>query len=87
MADTAGIDNYKTWMSMAAFLLAIIFLALIYVAIDIESLILEVTAYCVMACSMFIILGLSFYECFRDSSKKFINFNSTVKQNLDLYFA
>lgn len=36
---------------------------------------------------MSMIVGLSFYECFRDSSKKFINFNESVKANLDLFFA
>lgn len=40
-----------------------------------------------MAASMSMIVGLSFYECFRDSSKKFINFNESVKSNLDLFFA
>eukprot|EP00347_Sterkiella_histriomuscorum_P019658 403340779 len=87
LADTAGIDNYKFWLSCLSFTLAILFLGIIYVAIDIESLFLEVSAYCAMAASMFIIVGLSIYECFRDSSKKFINFNDSVKENLDIYFA
>ena len=87
LADTAGIDNYKFWLSTLSFLLALLFLGMIYVAIDYELLLLEVIAYCTMAASMFIIVSLSIYECFRDSSKKFVNFNSSVKSNLDLYFA
>lgn len=86
LADTASIDSYKVWLSIVAFILAILFLAFIYIAIDIENLFLEVTAYCLIATSMFIIIGLSINECFRDSSKKFINFNSSVKDNLDSYF-
>lgn len=34
-----------------------------------------------------ITVSLSIYECFRDSSKKFIKFNNSVKENLDVYFA
>jgi hypothetical protein len=40
-----------------------------------------------MTMSFLIILLLSFYECFRDSSNKFIHFNKTVKEKLDVYFA
>lgn len=68
-------------------LLGVLFLALIYIAINIESMILEITAYCVIFSSIFIIVVLSVNECFRDSSKKFIKFNKTVKIELDAYFA
>lgn len=34
LADTAGIDNYKFWISFISFMLAILFLGMIYVAID-----------------------------------------------------
>jgi len=60
-------------------MLALLFLGMIYVGIDYEVFYLEVAAYCIMAFAMIIIVSLSLYECFRDSSKKFINFNSSVK--------
>jgi len=56
-------------------MIALVFLAMIYVAIDEENIFLEVASYCLMSGAMTLIVGLSFYECFRDSSKKFINFN------------
>lgn len=74
-------------LSFVAVLLAILFLGMIYIAIDQENYILGVVAYCVMTMSFLIIVILSLYECFRDSSKKFIKFNKTVKEQLDLYFA
>lgn len=86
LADTAGISNYITWLSLLAVVLAILFLAMIYVAIDIESLFLEMAAYCIIFASMMIIIVLSVNECFRDSTKKFIRFNKAVKEQLDLYF-
>jgi hypothetical protein len=86
LADTAGIENYKIWLSILATILGIIFLGMIYIAVDIESLILEITAYCTIFASIFIVVALSLYECFRDSSKKFVKFNKTVKVELDKYF-
>jgi hypothetical protein len=86
LADTADIDSYKLWFSFLAFMLALLFLGMIYVGIDYEIFYLEVAAYCIMAFAMIIIVSLSLYECFRDSSKKFINFNPSVKKSLDIYF-
>ena len=83
MADTAGIESYKIWLSGSAVILAMIFLSMIYMAVDMESLILEITAYCIIFSSILIIIVLSINECFRDSSKKFIKFNKTVKLELD----
>ncbi len=52
---------------------------MIYMAVDLENLLLEIIAYCIIFTSIFIIIALSIYECFRDSSKKFIKFNESVK--------
>lgn len=87
LADSAGISNYIIWLSLLAVVLAILFLAMVYAAIDIENLPLEIAAYCIAFASMMIIIVLALNECFRDSSKKFIYFNKSVKEQLDLYFA
>jgi len=67
-------------------LLGVLFLAMIYVAINLESVILQITSYGLIFASIFIIVTLSVNECFRDSSKKFIKFNKTVKLELDSFF-
>lgn len=80
LADTAGIESYKVWLSFIAILLAVLFLSMIYMAVDLENLLLQIIAYCIIFASIFIIIALSIYECFRDSSKKFIKFSESVKQ-------
>ena len=47
---------------------------------------LEIGAYTAMFFSIVFIVTLSFNECFRDSSKRFIFFNPSVKQELELCF-
>jgi hypothetical protein len=87
LADTADIGYYKLLLSFVAVVLAILFLALIYIGIEQQNYFLEVSAYCTVTMSFLIIIILSLYECFRDSSKKFIKFNKSVKEQLDIYFS
>ena len=87
LADTAGIESYKVILCAISFVLALLFMGIIYVAIDMDNLWLEIAAYCAIFAAFTILVPLSFIECFRDSSKKFISFNKSVKEQLDLYFS
>ena len=80
LADTAEIEDYKVILSLISLLLAILFMAIIYEAVENENKALAVTGYCTVAAAFIIIVSLSINECFRDSSKKFILFNKSVKE-------
>lgn len=79
LAENAGIDRFKIILSFIAMALATIFLCTIYLGILIDNTLLEVSSYGTIIFSFFFIIGISVLECRRDSSKKFINFNHSVK--------
>ncbi len=75
LADAAGINKRKVTAAISSAAFALLFLLLMYFAIDTDSLILEIISYCSIGVSFILILPLALYECFRKSDYKLLNFN------------
>eukprot|EP00350_Pseudokeronopsis_sp_OXSARD2_P008089 CAMPEP_0170547820 /NCGR_PEP_ID=MMETSP0211-20121228/6138_1 /TAXON_ID=311385 /ORGANISM="Pseudokeronopsis sp., Strain OXSARD2" /LENGTH=153 /DNA_ID=CAMNT_0010853005 /DNA_START=88 /DNA_END=549 /DNA_ORIENTATION=- len=87
LADAAGIDKRIVYISIISLLLALAFLLLINLSISNDSFTLEICSYCTLGASLFLIIPLSLYECFRKSDDKMLSFNALVKKELDAYFS
>ena len=86
LSDTAGITYFKKFVLFIALLLALIYLGLIFAALQNSDPGYESMSYLFLAGAFTLITGMSLYECLRKSDSKFMSFDDLVQKELVEFF-